>query len=91
MGPGFFPTLLGGLLALLGLTLAIPALVRDGERCPRLRLRPLLMVLLGIVVFALLLQPLGFVLSAVRRWSWSAGLPIRNCEPLEIRRRSRLL
>ena len=63
MGPGYFPTLLGGLLALIGLTLAVPALVRDGEPFPRLHLRPLAAILLGIVVFALLFQPLGFVIS----------------------------
>jgi len=65
MGPGFFPIVLGGILAVLGLSLSIPALIRDGEPLPRLGLRPLLTVLAAIVVFALLLQPLGFVLSAV--------------------------
>jgi hypothetical protein len=65
MGPGFFPTLLGGLLAGLGLLLAIPALVREGDAFPRLHLRPLLTILSGIIVFALLMQPLGFVLAAV--------------------------
>jgi hypothetical protein len=65
MGPGFFPIVLGGILVALGLSLSIPALIRDGEPLPRLGLRPLLAVLVAIVVFALLLQPLGFVLSAV--------------------------
>jgi len=64
MGPGFFPAMLGSLLAVLGLTLSIPALVRDGDPFPRLHLRPLLTVLIGIILFALTLQPLGFVLSA---------------------------
>lgn len=64
MGPGFFPAMLGGLLAVLGLTLSIPALARDGDAFPRLHLRPLLTILIGIVIFALVLQPLGFVLSA---------------------------
>ena len=65
MGPGFFPSLLGGLLAGLGLLIAVPAIVRDGDTFPKLQLRPLLTILAGIVVFALLLQPLGFVLAAV--------------------------
>jgi hypothetical protein len=64
MGPGFFPIVLGGILVALGLSLSIPALIRNGEPLPRLGLRPLLTVLVAIVVFALLLQPLGFVLSA---------------------------
>jgi putative tricarboxylic transport membrane protein len=65
MGPGFFPTLLGGVLGLLGLSLIVPAFVRDGEAFPRLHLRPMLVLLASIVVFALLLKPLGFVLASL--------------------------
>jgi hypothetical protein len=65
MGPGLFPTLLGGLLAVCGLILAVPALVRDGEAFPRLHMRPMLAILASIVVFALLLPPLGFVLASL--------------------------
>ena len=65
MGPGYFPTLLGGLMAVLGLTLVVPALIRDGEAFPRLHMRQMVMILASIVVFALLLQPLGFVLAAM--------------------------
>jgi hypothetical protein len=65
MGPGYFPTVLGGLMALLGLTLVVPALIRDGEGFPRLHLRQMAMILISIVVFGLLLQPLGFVIAAV--------------------------
>jgi hypothetical protein len=64
MGPGFFPTILGGILAALGLSLTIPALVRNGDPLPRLGLRPMLAILAGIVVFALLLTPLGFVIAS---------------------------
>jgi hypothetical protein len=65
MGPGFFPMILGGLLAALGLSLTIPALIRSGEPVAGPGLRPLLTILAAIVVFALLLQPLGFVVAAV--------------------------
>jgi hypothetical protein len=65
MGPGFFPTILGGVLVALGLSLTVPALIRSGEPLPRFRLRPLLSILAAVIVFALLLQPLGFVLAAV--------------------------
>lgn len=64
MGPGFFPTILGGLLAALGLSLAIPALARDGDALPHVALRPVLAVLVAIVVFALTLAPLGFVIAS---------------------------
>jgi hypothetical protein len=65
MGPGFFPTLLGGLLAALGLGIALPALLRDGEAFPRLHMRPMLMLLVSIVIFGLLLEPLGFILASI--------------------------
>jgi hypothetical protein len=63
MGPGYFPMWLGGLLALLGLTLTVPAFVTAGEAFPRLHMRPLLALLASILVFALALQPLGFVIA----------------------------
>ena len=63
MGPGYFPTLLGGLLVVLGLSLSLPAFVVDGERFPRLHLRPMLIILAAIAVFALLLEPAGFIIA----------------------------
>jgi len=65
MGPGFFPTLLGGLLTALGLSLAGPALIRDGEAFPRLHVRPMVMLLASIGAFGLLLVPFGFVAAAI--------------------------
>jgi hypothetical protein len=63
MGPAYFPTLLGGLLLFLGLTLAIPALFKDGEKFPKLHWRPLLMVLLSIAAFGVALEYLGFAVA----------------------------
>ena len=63
MGPGYFPTLLGGLLAFLGLTIAVPALFRDGEPFPRLHWRPFLMLLVAIAVFGALLDAFGLVIA----------------------------
>ncbi|HYI26213.1 MAG TPA: tripartite tricarboxylate transporter TctB family protein [Bradyrhizobium sp.] len=63
MGPAYFPTLLGGLLVFLGGTLTIPALFRDGEKFPRLHLRPLAMVLLSVAAFGVSLEYLGFAVA----------------------------
>jgi hypothetical protein len=63
MGPGFFPTWLGGLLALLGVTLTVPSFVTAGDGFPRLHLRPMLALLASIAVFAFALTPLGFVIA----------------------------
>jgi hypothetical protein len=82
MGPGFFPTILGGILAALGLTLAIPALVRNGDRLAFPRLRPMAAILIAIIVFALLLAPLGFVIAAAALVLIS-GLADPELRPLE--------
>ena len=63
MGPGYFPTLLGGLLVFLGFTLAIPAVFKDGEKVPRLHWRPLVMVLLSIAAFGVALEYFGFAIA----------------------------
>ena len=82
MGPGFFPTILGGILAALGFTLAIPALVRDGDPLVLPRLRPMVAILIAISVFALLLAPLGFVLASAAL-ILIAGLADPELRPLE--------
>ena len=82
MGPGYFPTLLGFLLACLGLTLIIPSLFVDGEKFPRLPLRPLLMILLSILVFGAALEYLGFAI-AVAALSIIGGLAEPELRPLE--------
>jgi hypothetical protein len=82
MGPGYFPTMLGGLMAFLGATLTVPALLQDGERFPGMRLRPLLMVLLSIAVFGLALEYLGFV-AAVAALVIVGGLADPELRPLE--------
>ncbi len=66
MGPGFFPTLLGSILALLGLVLTARALLwGNAESIGGLAFRPLLLVLGAVLAFALLVQPLGLVLATL--------------------------
>jgi hypothetical protein len=65
MGPGYFPTLLGGLLAVLGLVIAIKGLARpapDGD-IERFHFGPLLIVLGAVTLFGLLLRPAGLVVA----------------------------
>lgn len=67
MGPGFFPMILGGLLALLGLFIAVRGLAfsRTVEHLPPMKLRPLAVVLGAVALFGVLLIPLGVVASSV--------------------------
>jgi hypothetical protein len=65
MGPGYFPTLLGALMALLGVSLALPAFAIEGEGVQRFHPRPLLFVLLAIATFGITLPYLGFAAAIV--------------------------
>jgi len=59
MGPAYFPTLLGGLLALIGLITIGRALLVPGLPVGRLAYGKLALVTAANVLFALLLRPLG--------------------------------
>lgn len=72
MGPGLFPLLLGGLLAVIGFGLALRSLSLRGvlrqQEAPYLdlrALRPLFFVLAGLIAFALLVRPVGLALASV--------------------------
>ena len=62
MGPGYFPVLLGGILIVLGAVIGGRALRScEAVALPPFRLRPLLLVTLSILVFALLVERFGLV------------------------------
>jgi hypothetical protein len=63
MGPGYFPLLLGGLLAALGGILIGRSLVLSGEPVPRFHLVPLAVIAVAICLFGVMIEPLGLVLS----------------------------
>ncbi len=67
MGPGYFPTILGGMMALLGLMILAGAM---GSRAQELRvekvdLKSNFLVLLAVAVYAATLPSLGFIVSLV--------------------------
>ncbi len=70
MGPAFFPTVLGALLALLGVIIAFKGMITrptdgtDGS-LGRFDWRAVLLVLGAVAVFAFLLKPAGIVLAMV--------------------------
>src|SRR6516225_4956970 len=61
MGPAMFPTLIGALLAALGLIIALRSFVLDGAPVPRFDARPIGISMLAIVLFGIALQWLGLV------------------------------
>jgi hypothetical protein len=63
MGPGYFPAVLGGLLALIGFSISLGALWLGGETIKSWGLRPVILVAVAVLAFAGLVQPIGLVLS----------------------------
>jgi len=64
MGPGYFPVVLGWLLALLGLLVALPAWWRQGKPI-KVQWLNLATATASIVLFAALLQPLGVLIASL--------------------------
>ena len=67
MGPGYFPTVLGGLLAILGLVIAIRGVTREGQDSDieRFHFGPLAIILGAVALFGFLLRPAGLVAALV--------------------------
>jgi len=63
MGPAYFPTVLGGLLAVIGVAVLVTSLVSAGPPVAKFYFRPLILIVLAVVLFGILLKPLGLVLS----------------------------
>jgi len=61
MGPALFPTLVGTLLAGLGLVMALRSFAIDGPSVPRFHARPILISMIAIVLFGVALQNSGLV------------------------------
>jgi putative tricarboxylic transport membrane protein len=65
MGPGFFPTMIFGLLGICGAGLTIWRLTRTGQGLGSWPWRPLATITLAMVVFGLVVEHLGFILSTM--------------------------
>jgi len=61
MGPAYFPSVLGGLLALVGAASLIRSFFRQGEPIGRLYWRELLLVLVAVLLFGFLVRDAGLI------------------------------
>jgi hypothetical protein len=63
MGPGYFPFVLGGFLAVLGAVILLRSVLwaAGSHAWPVLHFKPLALVLSSVVLFGLLLRPLGLI------------------------------
>jgi putative tricarboxylic transport membrane protein len=67
MGAGYFPLILGGLMAVLGVIITVSSLraTNKGEGVGAFAFTPLLLILGAIVLFGVLVQPLGLIPATV--------------------------
>ena len=65
MGPAYFPTMLGGLLVVLGLAILVGSFLAQGPKVPQFHFKPLILIVVAIVLFGALLRPLGVVIATV--------------------------
>ena len=63
MGPAYFPTVLGGLLAFLGLLVLIESFAVDGPPVPEMSFRPLIFISVACVLYGYLMKPLGLIIA----------------------------
>ena len=63
MGPGYFPMVLCGLLAVLGAAIVVNGILIEGEPIRSFAWRGLINIVLPVVFFGATLKGLGFVLS----------------------------
>ena len=65
MGPGYFPTILGGMMAGLGLLIALGSMASRAAalRIERVDFKAILLVLVAVAVYALTLPKLGFIVA----------------------------
>jgi two-component system, LuxR family, response regulator DctR len=65
MGPGYFPTILGGLMAALGVLIMLPAFSSRGPqvRVDKIDFKSIVLILVAVAVYAATLPKLGFIVS----------------------------
>lgn len=61
MGPAFFPSVLGGLLALIGAIAIVRSFMRDGEPVGKFYIREIVLILGSVLLFGFLMRGAGLV------------------------------
>src|SRR5882757_9120474 len=83
MGPALFPTLVGALLAGLGLIIAARSFAIDGPPVPRFHARPIVVSLIAIALFGVALAHLGLI-AAVAVLVAVGAVASSESKPLEV-------
>ena len=65
MGPAYFPTVLGGLLALIGAIAVVRSFLRTGEPVSKFHIKELVLILSAVLLFGFLMRGAGLVPAAL--------------------------
>jgi hypothetical protein len=65
MGPGYFPTILGGLMLVLGVATFVRGLAFKGEPMESVRVRPLFLILAAVGLFAATIEAAGIIVATL--------------------------
>jgi hypothetical protein len=86
MGPAYFPTILGGLLALIGVAAIVRAFFRQGEPIGKLAIKETILVLTAVLLFGFLIRGGGVLISvfaiivvsgyASTHFKWRYAIPV---------------
>lgn len=77
MGPGYFPTVLGALLLLIGAASFVRSFIVPGEPIGGIAWKALLLVTAGTLLFGFLLRPAGLVPALLALILVSAGASVK--------------
>jgi len=83
MGSGYFPMMIGSLIAIMGLAILVRAILRPGSSEPvaTIEFRPILFIAAAIVIFGLVIDDFGIIaalaaLIVIARFAGREGGPI---------------
>jgi putative tricarboxylic transport membrane protein len=65
MGPAYFPTILGGLLAVIGAASVIRSMIQPGEAIERFALKNIFLILFATVLFGVLVRGAGLFIAVI--------------------------
>lgn len=86
MGPAYFPTILGALLALIGVAAVVRSFFRVGEPVGKLAIKETILILSAVVLFGFLVRGGGLVIAvcavvmisgyASAKFKWRTAIPL---------------
>jgi hypothetical protein len=65
MGPAYFPSILGGVLTLIGSVSVVRSMIRSGGAVDKFAVREIILIVLAVLLFGLLVRGLGLAIAVI--------------------------